>query len=289
MTVTLNGKPLEFTLERERTVGEFLAEIEGWLERSKFSVSGLRMDGKEIPAERIEEIYPIEIDTVESIDLIAASWNALFLEALAECGRFLEEAAAERASARAAGRTASTGELSARFEASAASGILSGKTPELHRAVAGAIRGGSDDPDSDIAATRAEIDERVAELDSPFDELRRGVAAVPSLVQRLEALPLDLQTGKDVQAAVTLRDFASFAAKLLRLLPILESAGADINGMKIDDYSFRDFFDELNAALRELTAAYENGDAILVGDLAEYELAPRLRKLENAFADLANT
>jgi hypothetical protein len=37
--------------------------------------------------------------------------------------------------------------------------------------------------------------------------------------------------------------------------------------------------EEFGAALKELLAAYEVRDAVLVGDLAEYELAPRLRGL----------
>lgn len=288
MIVTLNGNPFEFTLERERTIGEFLSEIEEWLERSRFSVSGLHLDGQEIPADKIEEIYPVRIDDVERIDLIATSWNALYMEALAVCDRFLEEAAKERISAREAGRVPATGAIAARFESSAASGILSGKAQDLYRTTAAGIRGESGDPDADIRSAHAEIGERIAEIEGPAGELKRAIAVIPSLAQRLESLPLELQTGKDVQAALTLRDFASFAAKLLRLLPILESTGVNLDEIKIDKYDFKDFFDELNTAFRELTVGYENGDAILVGDLAEYELAPRLRKLEGVLAEMAS-
>jgi hypothetical protein len=41
---------------------------------------------------------------------------------------------------------------------------------------------------------------------------------------------------------------------------------------------------EFNAALRELLAAYEQRDTVLVGDIAEYEMAPRLRNLHTAVA-----
>ena len=39
------------------------------------------------------------------------------------------------------------------------------------------------------------------------------------------------------------------------------------------------YMGEFNSALKELLQAYEQNDSVLIGDLAEYELAPRLRSL----------
>ena len=54
--------------------------------------------------------------------------------------------------------------------------------------------------------------------------------------------------------------------------------GLPIENFTVDGMPVRDFIEDFGAALRELTSAYENRDAVLVGDLAEYELAPRLLK-----------
>ena len=105
---------------------------------------------------------------------------------------------------------------------------------------------------------------------------------------RLEAVPLELQTGKDATAALTLRDLAALMGKLLRLVPIVKYSGIDIDSIRIGEYAFNEYFEELKTALKELTAGYENGDAILVGDLAEYELAPRLRALASGFAEITD-
>jgi hypothetical protein len=40
--------------------------------------------------------------------------------------------------------------------------------------------------------------------------------------------------------------------------------------------NLKDYIDEFSTALKELASAYENNDTVLVGDLAEYELSPRL-------------
>jgi hypothetical protein len=286
MIVTLNGNPLDYTLEQERTIGEVLSGIESWLEQARFSLSAVILDGTEIPAEKIEEIGTLDIGEIELLDLIATSWNDLVIKAFLECDRLLGECALERKNARDSGRIAETASIAEAFVSSAAAGILSGSAQDLHRTAIAAMKGISADPDADLASVRSELGERVAERANPLEELKRIGTNAPSLAQRLEALPLELQTGKDVQAAVTLRDFASFIAKLLRIFPVLESEGVDLDSKRIGEYGFKAFFEELNTALKELTAGYENGDAILVGDLAEYEIAPRLRMLDGALAEL---
>jgi hypothetical protein len=44
--------------------------------------------------------------------------------------------------------------------------------------------------------------------------------------------------------------------------------------------------EEFNSTLKELFSAYENRDTVLVGDIAEYELAPRLLKLFSAMKNI---
>jgi hypothetical protein len=94
----------------------------------------------DIPAEKIEEIYAYGIDEVQVLDLRATSWNDLYAQALVECARFLDEAAAIRCSARSAGAAPKLEEVAERFESSAAAGILSGKAPDLRWNIAAAIR-----------------------------------------------------------------------------------------------------------------------------------------------------
>jgi hypothetical protein len=100
---------------------------------------------------------------------------------------------------------------------------------------------------------------------------------VENTAVRLEDLPLEIQTGKDSRAAETIQLFSNIAEKIFRLASLLKLEGiiADID--TIDTATYQSCIDEFSAALQELIAAYEVKDAVLVGDLAEYELAPRLR------------
>jgi hypothetical protein len=93
----------------------------------------------------------------------------------------------------------------------------------------------------------------------------------------MEDLPLDIQTGKDARAAETVQIFSTVTEKLLRIFALLKLEGFITDTLVIDAMPFDAFIDNFNAALKEMLAAYEIKDAVLAGDLAEYELAPRLR------------
>jgi hypothetical protein len=125
-------------------------------------------------------------------------------------------------------------------------------------------------------------DERLRELKDPSAELASLETLVEATAVRLEDLPLDVQTGKDSRAAETIQLFSNIAGKLFRISSVLKLKGvlADID--TIDTTTYQAFIEEFSAALQELTAAYEVKDAVLVGDLAEYELAPRLRTFYTA-------
>ena len=43
--------------------------------------------------------------------------------------------------------------------------------------------------------------------------------------------------------------------------------------------SFEEYYNELNSVLKELIDAFHINDSVLIGDLLEYEIAPRLEGL----------
>jgi hypothetical protein len=109
------------------------------------------------------------------------------------------------------------------------------------------------------------------------------------VAERMEELPLDIQTGKNQRAAETVQLFSGVSAKLFRIFFMFKSEGLSADTFFIDDLSARMFIDELNAVLSELSTAYENRDTVLVGDLAEYELSPRLLKFFSALKNFSSS
>jgi hypothetical protein len=146
--------------------------------------------------------------------------------------------------------------------------------PDLHDLACRTLSGEGLAPGEFIAV----IEERLREIYDPGQEITASEALVKSIAQRMEELPLDLQTGKDRKAAETIQLFSRMGEKLFRIFFIQKSEGLSLDTFIIDDQNARTFIEEFNAALGELSAAYENRDTVLAGDIAEYELAPRLLK-----------
>ena len=266
MVVTVNGRTMDITMEHERTLGDLLAGLEMWLENAGFSLSGLVVDGERVGLEAVEAACSRELAGIEHVDIGASTWAELMREALTETSAALATLLLQPEEARS---------VAAAWNASASASFLAGRDGELHKLVGRTLDGTV----HDIEGTTAILTERIREIDDPRTALVAFVATLEPMVARLEGLPLDLQTGKDSAAAATLADFAVLGTKLFRLVPLLRSTGIDMDEVLIDGVGFRLYIEELGAALKELGAAYEGGDAVLVGDLAEYELAPRLHSL----------
>jgi hypothetical protein len=126
------------------------------------------------------------------------------------------------------------------------------------------------------------LEERLRELENPRRELADSAAPVEALVQRLKDLPLDLQTGKDRRAAETMSLFSTLAEKLVRLFNLLKIEGLFPENKTVEGVQVVDYIGEFDSTLKELIQAYEEQDTVLVGDLAEYELAPRLLQFYTA-------
>ncbi|MBP8131155.1 MAG: hypothetical protein KA184_16375 [Candidatus Hydrogenedentes bacterium] len=65
-----------------------------------------------------------------------------------------------------------------------------------------------------------------------------------------------------------------------RELLIASALRLDLDALSVDGASLKSLHDDLNAQLQEAAEALKNGDCILLGDLLEYELAPRAEREE---------
>jgi hypothetical protein len=89
-------------------------------------------------------------------------------------------------------------------------------------------------------------------------ELRGGLSEVSVL----------LQTGRDRQAMDVVISFTDAAQDMVGVLPFLPP-----------DAERARLISDLNPVLHQLAAAFDARDAILIGDLLEYEVAPRMDRL----------
>jgi hypothetical protein len=261
MKITIDGKPADIILEKEKNLGDVLGGIGDWLAGSGYSLSGLRINGEALGASSLNDAFSRSLDGIETLDIETIGLPLLMTEALVDtqqaitayCNASFEEQ-------RRIGKD---------WEEGPSASFLSELIPDMFDCILRSFRG------EGLAAQSlaALVEERLRELRDPLLELGGMEALVEGTAKRLEDLPLDIQTGKDGRAAETVQLFSNIAEKLFRIFSLLKLEGIITDTHRMDAA----FIDEFSAALRELLAAYEVKDAVLVGDLAEYELAPRLR------------
>lgn len=102
------------------------------------------------------------------------------------------------------------------------------------------------------------------------------------LAENLEQIPVQLQSGKDKEAGTIISRLADLVdgfcktASLASLFPDLY-ASIQIDGKKLSE-----FFSDFSAILTDFKQALEDKDTVLIGDLAEYEISPRLHAIADA-------
>jgi len=266
--ITINGESADIVLDTEKTVGDALAGIELWLEGSGGRLSGLSLDGQELSAGALADCFNRDLSTVGRMDVRVTAWRDLALDALDAladlCARWDTTPFDERPG------------LIRSWNESPAATFLAEDIPDLAILAGRALAGDGIAP-AELAGL---VGDRARELRDPRAALEAAADGIDETAERLEAMPLDLQSGRDSRAAETMRRFAHQSERLFRILG--EARAGSIPITEIDGTPTREFMAAFRGALDELRTAYDNRDAVLAGDLAEYEMAPRLRALKGS-------
>lgn len=280
MTITVNGN--EFDMDTAgASLGEVLASADDILERAGSVILGLRLDGIEIGADDLpglrdkpaSECRILEIDSAPASELRGRAYGSLldFLGTLREWSAGQGPAEPLREAWEAYGR--------------AYSGLLSSDEHSfldlLGRDLATADPGEEDRRRLSRHADSLEpiFRERLEELRDPAAAMRSASRLYEAERQNLMDVSVRLQTGKDAQAMRSILLFVEIFNKANRILPELARIGTDTSRLRIDGKPVPEFYESFNGILRQLMEAFEAKDAVLIGDLAEYEIVPRM----NAF------
>jgi hypothetical protein len=275
MDILINNKTADITLDTEKTLGDVLSGLDLWLSPSGNRINSIKINGEDVPVDALAGLFDRDIGKIKKLELIINSWRELAAEALGrllEICIFFEKVPFDERK-----------QIADDFEGSSAARFLSSDIPEI-LACARSAFSGEGLPAADLAAL---LEERLREVINTGKEIENSENLVKTVAQRMEELPLDMQTGKDRRAAETIQIFSGIGEKLFRIFFIYKSEGRD--EIKFDGLCERNFIDEFNAALRDLSDAYRNQDTVLAGDIAEYELAPRLMILFAALKETANS
>lgn len=124
--------------------------------------------------------------------------------------------------------------------------------------------------------TQQSIKESFKELSVLFREL--------SL--KLSEVPVALQSGRDKEAHTSIKNLADSIEEFCHIAA-LASLFHEYTSITIDGNPFNEFFADFSPVLNDFEQALKTNDTVSIGDLAEYEICPRLNAISKSLEDLA--
>jgi len=274
MEIFINEKSADITIDTEKTLGDVLAGIEQWISPAGNRIRKISINGENIPVEDLGPVFGKDLKEIKRLDITISSFRELAAEALFElsstCALFSGAAFEERKN------------IAETWGKSAAAQFMALSLPDIYELAANSFAGSGFSGQELVLL----INERLREVMDPQSEIANSELLLKKIAERMEDLPLDMQTGKDQRAAETIQLFSKMGEKLFRILFIFKSEGLLTDRYNIDNLSIRSFLDEFNKAVTEISDAYRDKDTVLAGDIAEYELSPRILKFFDALKEV---
>lgn len=115
-----------------------------------------------------------------------------------------------------------------------------------------------------------------AAIEASFEEERKFCL---KLADELKSVSIYLQSGKDNEANKLITSLADLIDNICHTASLSALFPDKFGNLLIDGKTLPDFFLDFSSILSELEKALETKDSVLTGDLAEYEISPRLEML----------
>jgi hypothetical protein len=305
--LTINDEDVSYALENEQTLGEVVHGIHAWLAAAGFVITGLRADSKDLlhspdgswGASRVDAVSTLGVTASHTGDMKIAHWGtvdrwlAMLEEEVARPSAGTSTtpgkptAPGASSTAPSASTTPGTADpldellegLPQTMEGLAANPFLppgsdAGKRFEERFAgqKAAAVRTWTPEARQEavglIQHLRGFVKTRLDEAAHPQDSLARCAELLRGSMGELKEVSLLLQTGRDKPAMDIVIRFTDVVRSLMDILPFLSP-----------DPDRARLLSELTPVLRDLVAAFGSRDSVLIGDLLEYEVAPRMEKI----------
>lgn len=285
MIFTMNGSTAEVVAEGQ-TIGDILAQLDERAEAMGEIIVEVSINGAALSPDELAEASNLAAageGTVALVSEPAADLKARGLESLIELvGAAAQAMASGDAEAADSARSAwesyrdSFGGLFSAEEAS----FIDAFGERLAPGNAGTALG----PLAENLA--AFFGERLAELRNPGEAMMAAARLFDAIKDDLSEVPVRLQTGKDAEAMRTMVLAVELINKTVRIMPEFVRRSSSVP-LEVEGTAMPEFYGALNGVLRELAQAFESKDGVLIGDLAEYEIRPRLESFYSAIRSAA--
>jgi hypothetical protein len=285
--IQINNQNLDFTIEQNETLGEVVKDIEAWLDGTDLVLYSVKHGDRELLSMPYEQWGPTPHSEVGTLDVQvkhARELAGLNLQTIQEYLDMLKRSVTASDGNR-------LGELMSGFPALIESLQKHFPNDPLLQALGSLF--GAGEAEQVLAWSEgkrrqalelvdlihARVSFRLQELQDPKAALKTLSGALAVCIEDVSEISILLQTGRDRQAMDTIVRFSELSQSLVRLVASIfpENSNKDLES----------FYHELNGVLSELLEAFDAKDSVLIGDLMEYEIAPRLERLRSILQELA--
>lgn len=130
------------------------------------------------------------------------------------------------------------------------------------------------------------IDVRVVTQDSVLEAFKVSANDIKDTVEQLMQVPALLQSGSDSKANAAITRLADVVDNFCHVTALSSLFPQKFGEIRVEGKNLSEFFADFMPVFNDLNGALENGDTVLLGDLAEYEISPRLQSLAAAVKEL---
>ena len=103
-----------------------------------------------------------------------------------------------------------------------------------------------------------------------------------SLSEKMAQVPVEFQNGKTSTVSNSIKDLADSIDQFCHVATLASLFPETFNSTTIDGQNFNEFFADFSPILVDFEDALKNNDTVLIGDLSEYEICPRLEAISKA-------
>ncbi|TFG83388.1 MAG: hypothetical protein E4H20_05630 [Spirochaetales bacterium] len=269
MEIIVNGTPADLNPE-ELSLGQILGDLDGRLEAAGGIIVSIKLDGTPIDADTLPSIADRPGNGPGRLEISAESSTTMRASAIRTLLELIDAAAkADAANLPAVVKTWD------RYR-NVFDGLYAAEEASFLDAFAAELEAGPAGLPIAAAKITFFFNERLTELEDPAGSMQTAARIFENLRPELAEVSVRMQTGKDSDAIKTMMVTVELINKAVRLLPEFSRAVPGAADFSVDGKNVGEFFDGFNDILRELAGAFESRDGVLIGDLAEYEILPRL-------------
>lgn len=312
MEITIDGNKLDYRLEGEKNLGEVIKSLENWLVGYRTMITAISVDGEDVDPTESRSYGDKKLTSVATVALSTAPVSHLETESLVEALDYLEryEQRLDEQSREVVSSSALEGLhwviTSVRLVAGLHGIDLRAYPDPANSLEADFIRleqilrevaslDGEEEKYFALTARGEAILRRVfsachdfgrlvgrscaEELDviKKLDRLRENFR---TLVNEVDRIATDLQTGNEGRAMITIQGTAVLFEALFKAVRGVETAyDLKLEQLRLGERNLEEWILSLVSIGKEIITAFDNKDTVLLGDLFEYEIKEQINQV----------